>query len=393
VTLATDQNLDTDKLSPTARRMLALRDEVLSEWAERVRQTVREAGQLPHPILINTFPSLYDNIAEAITPDYPRATGDESNTIATEHGGERARLTNYNVHSVISEYQILRWAIFDVLKANDVQLTDEEAFLINASIDGSIRQAVNAFALAQAMLQERFIAALTHDLRNPLSNAYTAAQLIERSSDLGKAKELAGQITANLKRMDGMIQDLLDSAKFHAGERLQLRLEEFDMQVLAEEVCRQSAAVHGPRFQLIAPATRGWWDREAIKRAMENLIGNALKYGAPGTPIRIKIELLHGRVMLTVHNEGEPIPQEETESIFQVFQRATAAKEGNKGGWGIGLPYVRSVAESHGGSLAVDSAAPRGTTFMIDIPVDARPFRDSPTLEEEADKNSALRPA
>jgi hypothetical protein len=58
MTLASDQNIGTDKLSPTARRMLELRDEVLREWSERVRQTVKEAKPLPHPVLINTFPSL-----------------------------------------------------------------------------------------------------------------------------------------------------------------------------------------------------------------------------------------------------------------------------------------------------------------------------------------------
>ena len=365
--------------------MLELRDEVLAEWAERVRQSVKEAERLPHPILINTFPSLYDNIAEAITPGYPRATGDESNTIAMEHGGERARLTNYNVHSVISEYQILRWTILAVLKTNNVQLTEEEAFLINASIDESIRGAVNAFALAQAMLRERFVAALTHDLRNPLSNAHIAAQLIERAADSPKIKELAEKITENLMRMDGMIQDLLDSVRFQAGERLQLRLEEFDVQELAKEVCGQFTFTCGPRFQLIARSVKVWWDREAIKRAIENLIGNAVKYGAPDTPVRIKIDPVQGRVMISVHNEGEPIPPEQTESLFQIFRRAGAAKAGNKEGWGIGLPYVRSVAESHGGSIAADSGAYRGTTFMIDIPADARPYQDAPTLEEKPD--------
>ncbi len=385
MTLSTDQNINPERLSPTARRMLELRDEVLAEWAERVRQSVKEAERLPHPILINTFPSLYDNIAEAITPGYPRATGDESNTIAMEHGGERARLTNYNVHSVISEYQILRWTILAVLKTNDVQLTEEEVFLINASIDESIRGAVNAFALAQAMLRERFIAALSHDLRNPLSNAHTAAHLIERSSDSSKIKELAEKITENLMRMDGMIQDLLDSVRFQAGERLQLRLEEFDVQDLAKEVCGQFTFTCGPRFQLIDRSARVWWDREAIKRAIENLIGNAVKYGAPDTPVRIKIDPVQGRVMISVHNEGEPIPPEQTEGLFQIFRRAGAAKSGNKEGWGIGLPYVRSVAESHGGSVAVDSGAYRGTTFMIDIPADARPYQDAPTLEEKPD--------
>ena len=387
MTLAKDRNPDPDKLSPAAKRMLELQDKVLSEWVTRVRQSVKEAEQLPHPILINTFPSFYRNIAEAITQSNPRVTGDEGNTVATEHGGERARLTNYNVYSVISEYQILRWTILDVLKANDVHLDDEEIFVIHVSIDGSIREAVNAFALAQAMLRERFVAALTHDLRNPLSNAHIAAHLIERSSDLGKIKELANQITANLMRMDRMIQDLLDSARFQSGERLQLHLEEFDMQEVAREVCEQFTTLHGARFQLISHSVRGWWDQEAIKRAMENLIGNALKYGAPATPVRIKIDVQNERMLLSVHNEGEPIPQEQIESIFQVFRRAGTAKKVSKEGWGIGLPYVRSVAESHGGSIAVDSAIYRGTTFIVDVPVDARPYQDAPTLEEKSDRS------
>jgi signal transduction histidine kinase len=82
-----------------------------------------------------------------------------------------------------------------------------------------------------------------------------------------------------------------------------------------------------------------------------------------------------------VHNEGDPIPPNELESIFQVFRRAAAAKESEKRGWGIGLPYVRGVAESHGGSVLIDSAPGRGTTLSVDMPVDARPFRNAPTLD------------
>jgi signal transduction histidine kinase len=365
--------------------MLGLREEVLAEWVKRIRQTVKDAEQLPHPLLINTFPSLYDNLAQAITPGYPRALGNEGNTVAAEHGGERARLTHYNVHSIISEYQVLRWTIFDVLKLHGVQLKDNEVFVINVSIDEAIRESVNAFALAQAALRERFIAALTHDLRNPLSTAHMSAELIRQSSDPARIKEFAERIIDNLRRMDGMLQELLDSATFQAGERLQLRLEEFDIQEVVKETCDQFAVTHGPRLQILGSSARGWWDREAIKRALENIIGNALKYSTRDSAIRIKTGSRGGRMIFSVHNEGEPIPPDQIESIFQLFGRAAAAKEGNKKGWGIGLSYVRNVAESHGGSVTVDSAVQRGTTFLIDIPVDARPFQDAPTLARKPD--------
>jgi signal transduction histidine kinase len=378
-----DQQLDFERLSPTARHMHALREAVLAEWGERLRQTVKEALHLPHPILINTFPTLYDNLTQAISPSYPRTTGDEGNTVASEHGGERARLTHYNAQAVISEYQLLRWTIFDVLKSNGVHLTSDEFFIINASIDGSIRESVTAFALAQAALRERFMAALTHDLRNPLASASAAADLIQLIADTPRLKELATRITTDLERMDGMIQELLDAVVFQTGERLQLHIEQFDMCELAKEVRDQFIAVHGDRFTLGGPSVVGWWDRPAVKRALENLISNAVKYGDTGTPISVSLASEHERVQLTVHNVGQPIPPEETENLFQVFRRAATAKEGNTRGWGIGLPYVRTVAESHGGSVGIDSSTKTGTTFSISLPQDSRPFQNAPVLDHK----------
>lgn len=84
--------------------------------------------------------------------------------------------------------------------------------------------------------------------------------------------------------------------------------------------------------------------------------------------------------MLSVHDEGASIPPDQIESVFQVFRRAAAAKQNPAQGWGSGLPHVRSVAESHGGSIGVDSAPERGTTFTIDILLDMRPFLDAPVL-------------
>jgi signal transduction histidine kinase len=372
--------LSSNKLSSNARKMIALCDEILREWGVRLRATVKEAQQLPQPILINTFPALIDTLAQAISPDFPRTTATENDTVASEHGGERARLTNYNAQAVISEYQLLRWTIFDVLRRNEVLLDNDEFFIINASIDDSIREAANSFALAQAALRERFVAALTHDLRNPLAGASMAADLITMSSSEPKTKELAARITENLSRMNSMINDLLDAVVFQAGERLRLHLESFDMLALAHEVRDQLTAVHGRDIQVSGMTVNGTWDRAVIKRALENLVGNAVKYGAPDTPVRISVTAQHERVIVSVHNEGDPIPPEQAEFVFQVFRRAASAMEGEKQGWGLGLPFVRAVAESHGGSVGLDSAAERGTTFTIDIPVDARPFREAPTL-------------
>ena len=382
MTLASDQNLDIKRLSATAQRMLELRDVVLAEWENRLRATVMEASDLPHPILINTFPTLYDNIAEALSPDYPRNNACDSNTVASEHGGERARVTEYSHQAVIAEYQLLRWTILDVLNQNGVTLNTQEFNIINSSMDNCIQEAVNAFTLAQSALRERFIITVTHDLRNPLQVINSAAELLLRLKDLDKIHSLANRIRASGDRMDRMIEDLLDAAVFQSGERLKLHLSSFDIMETVKDVCDQLAEVYGARFDILGKSVTGQWDGDAIKRMIENLVGNAIKYGTPDSTIRIKIDCPHERMLLTVHNEGEPIPTDQLESIFQVFRRAHAAKEGNQKGWGIGLAYVRSVAESHGGSVQIDSAAERGTTVGVDIPINARPFQDAPTLGE-----------
>jgi signal transduction histidine kinase len=380
MTLASDKNLNDKGLSSTAQRMLALRDVVLAEWEKRLRATVREAASLPHPILINTFPKLYDNIAEAISPGYPRDNAVTSNTVASEHGAERARLTDYSHQAVIAEYQLLRWTLLDVLNQHGVPLDGREFHDINASIDACMQESVNAFALAQSALRERFIITVTHDLRNPLQVISSAAELLMHSQDPARIGVLAKRIVDNSQRMDRMIQDLLDAAVFQSGERLRLHLDGCDILAIVREVCDPLVEVYGPRFDILGGPVEGWWDRDAMRRVVENLVGNALKYGRPDATIRIAIDSQHERMLLTVHNEGEPIPAEQLETVFQVFRRAEAARDGEKRGWGIGLPYVRSVAESHGGSVQLDSGTGRGTTLSIDIPIDARPYQNAPTL-------------
>lgn len=383
MTLAAYQNLDPEKWSLTSRRVLELREVMLAEWENRVRASVKEAGPLVHPILINTFPSFVDNLAEALTPDHPRrSAGVAAPTVASEHGSERARLTDYTPQAVISEYQILRLTVFDVLKQNGVQLSEDETLIINSSFDTVIKESVTAFVLVQSAFREQFVTALTHDLRTPLANVNIAAEVILRTTDLPRIYILARQIVENADRMGRMIQDVLDSVIFQSGERLRLHPSNFDMLDLVMEIREQSKVIHGDRFELAGEPVRGWWGRDAIRRALENLVDNAVKYGAPDCPIRIQVTFAHERVIITVHNEGDPIPPDQIETVFQVFRRAKAAKESSKQGWGIGLPYVRSVAESHGGSIGVDSSSELGTTFIIDLPVDARPFQNAPTLEK-----------
>tara|TARA_R110001599_G_scaffold171353_1_gene362173 strand:+ start:168804 stop:169970 length:1167 start_codon:yes stop_codon:yes gene_type:complete len=377
------KNTNCVELSPTSLKMLELRDLVLSEWEKRMRATISKAAVLSEPILINTMPVVYANIAEALTPDHAgTGSGVLGTTVASEHGNERARLTNYDLTTVITEYQVLREVIFDVLAENGLRLTEADMRVINLTLDATIKESATAFALVQSAFRERFVATLAHDLRSPLSAVQMFAERIARTTDPQAIVEISGKIKQNVGRMDRMIRELLDTVVFEQGRRLKLHLTNFDLMEVIQQLRDESFEIYGSRFEVVGDGVVGWWSRDALLRALENLIGNALKYGDKKTPITIKIDHYHGRVLIAVHNEGVPIPPDQLESIFQVFERAKIANEENEQGWGLGLPFVRSVAESHGGSIVNDSSAGSGTTFIIDIPIDARPFLDSPTLQQ-----------
>jgi signal transduction histidine kinase len=364
-------------LSPSSKAMLALRDPVIDAWCQAVRETLHKAESLPEPILLNTLPTFYEGLARLLTQEYYQASGVDVAVIAQEHGGERARLSGYDTTTLIREYQLFRQVLFKMLHHGGVALTHEQREAIATSIDSAIRESVTAFALIQSALREQFIAALTHDLRTPLSTVSVAAQVIEAKAPSDDIRRLAERIVVNAQRIETMTRDLLDCMVFEVGERLPLHLEEFDLAVLAYEVAQQTMERCAVQVRVEFESAVGYWCRASLQRALENLLGNAIKYRAPGTPIQLKVACKQERVQLSVHNEGEAIPSEELESIFQVYRRARGGKC-SKDGWGVGLPYARRVAESHGGSITVTSSAALGTTFQLDIPQDARPFSRAP---------------
>jgi signal transduction histidine kinase len=355
-------------LSPASLAMMARSHQIIANWADAARRSVGRARDLPAPILLNTMPAIVEQLARLLTPAHFRQHGVDLAALAQEHGGERARLSDYDTTALIDEFQILRHTLFEELHRSGMQLSHDQRSAMDASIDRAIRESVTAFALVQANLREQFIAAITHDLRAPLANACLAAQLIEGKSNNPEIKTLADRIVKNTNRIEAMTRDLLDCIVFNNGERLRLKISAFDMAELAREV---GAEINGAQLAMQLQSVPGYWCRESMKRALENLLGNALKYGEPGQPVLLQVKSEGLRVQISVHNKGRPIPADQIEAIFQIYRRAEARV---REGWGVGLPYARRVAESHGGSIVVSSNAVDGTTFMIDVPCDARPF-------------------
>lgn len=372
MTLATDQNAQAHGISPTGLQFISIRDAVMDHWEREVRERVEGARNLLRPVLTNTLPAFFDNIAEALSPDHPREQGASGTNSASAHGNERARMTPFGPDQVIHEYQILRESIAVVARGR-VQLGEAEWAVIDRSINAATREAIRSFTRIHEELRHKVAAALSHDMRTPLSVVANGAQLLALTSDWSMVRNVATRIESNADRLESMMAELLDALTFQGSAKIPLHLTRFDILDLARETRDQYAHGHDDDVAIEVRGEPVWghWCRASLRRALENLINNAIKYGDRDT-VKILVSQTRGRLMLSVHNEGNAIPEEQHDRIFDYLRREASPLSAT--GWGIGLPFVKAVGESHGGSVTVDSSPELGTTFLIDIPVDCRPF-------------------
>lgn len=237
---------------------------------------------------------------------------------------------------------------------------------VNSCVSLHLAQRELRMREAALVMKDRQIAILAHDLRNPLSAASAAVALIERlpPSESARREQLVQRVARGLRRMAGMVRDLLDYARAGAGAIAIVR-ERLDLVELARELIEEFEIADPERRIFLSEEgdTTGEWDRARVYQALSNLVGNATHYGH-GSAV-MTIVRVGDHVAIAVHNAGPPIAPDLLPSIFEPFRRGHA--EGS--GLGLGLYIVRAIARAHGGEVTVTSSAQHGTTFTIRLPV------------------------
>ncbi|HET8631883.1 MAG TPA: GAF domain-containing protein [Thermomicrobiales bacterium] len=237
---------------------------------------------------------------------------------------------------------------------------------------------------AQRALQARdeFLAAVSHDLKSPLSTIKGYAQLLRlraRREEAGGAASAvadgAAKIEATADKMTALINELLDVARLEAGESLSLEREPTDLVALAAEAIAAHLATGAYRqIDLLAPDTplTGSWDRARLARVVDNLLGNALKYSPDGGPVTASVreerDDAGAWAVLAVRDEGVGIPAAELPRVFERYRRASNV-DGRIAGTGVGLATARHIVESHGGTLTAESQEGQGSTFTVRLPL------------------------
>jgi signal transduction histidine kinase len=229
-------------------------------------------------------------------------------------------------------------------------------------------------------VRDEFISIASHELKTPLTALklrLTAAIRTQRrpaprdaqaEEKLGRALTAAGTTT---DRLVSLVDDLLDASRLTAG-RLALHLESVPLADLVRDVVgrfREQALEAGSRIDVAIPQPIvGRWDRSRVEQIVTNLLSNAIKYGA-GRPIQLSANAADERMRLEVKDAGVGVSRADQARIFQAFERVTSANR--VGGLGLGLYIGRQIAAAHGGTLSVDSKPGQGSTFTLELPLEA----------------------
>jgi PAS domain S-box-containing protein len=221
--------------------------------------------------------------------------------------------------------------------------------------------------------QERFLAILGHDLRNPLASIDMGAGILRDGLSDPVAIRILDRMQSSSSRMTRMIEQILDLTRSRLTGGLEMFPEPMDLRVaLTRIVDEMRAAFPARSIVLDCPPLHGAWDRDRLEQLFSNLIGNAILHGNPDAPVTVRATADAKQVQVSVHNQGVAIPPEIASTLFNPFRRGERESRTSKtAGLGLGLYISHEIVRAHGGEIEVQSTAAEGTSFRISMPIHA----------------------
>lgn len=224
--------------------------------------------------------------------------------------------------------------------------------------------------------KNEFMATAAHDLRAPLGAARGLAGQVRmgKFADEAKRERALGAVDDLLGRMQELVSNYLGAHAIESGS-LPLRVERVDLRRAIQDVAeRHGLMARAKRQALSVAAGAAVWaqaDTMLLGQVLDNFVSNALKFSAPGSPVRLALAEAPdlGRVRIEVIDAGPGIPAEEQERLFHKHSRTSARPTGGESSHGLGLAVTKRVAEAMDGEVGCDSEAGQGATFWVSLPV------------------------
>jgi signal transduction histidine kinase len=262
-----------------------------------------------------------------------------------------------------------------------VDATRRRNLVVSMSILGVLAASMVLMAAAVrrshelARRQMEFVATVSHELRTPLAVMRAAADNLAEGvvHDQDEVRKYGELVRSEGRRLTEMVEQILEFAGIHSGQRT-LNLTPVRVDGLIDSVLRASATlIDAARLdvQVAIPADLPpvIGDESALRRVFQNLVGNAIKYGASGGWIGIEARRAGAEVGIAISDRGIGIAPADQERIFEPFYRAADVVDAQMQGAGLGLSLVLRIVQAHGGRIAVKSAKDAGSQFTVFLPI------------------------
>ncbi|MCJ2541639.1 histidine kinase [Thermostichus vulcanus] len=346
----------------------------IAELAEQLRQHIQGlAGQYPaklEVVLLEDHPYLAEHYKLVVTPALVKAEPLPAQVLAGED------------LSTQLEVWWPRWQGQAALASNQEDAGQDPTppptteALLQMSEEVFLLRQERAQLREQLHFKDRILAMLVHDLRSPLTATALAVETLQQGREGSLDKELEQQLfdhaRQQLRKMDGMITDILESARGTTSE-LTIRAVETQLPSLCQSVIEELwPRIRGKQLQFQSdiptdlPSVQV--DGDKIRQVLFNLLDNAIKYTPAGGSIRLNV--LHRtsqKVQVTVSDTGPGIPAADQENIF--FDLVRLSRDQQQEGYGIGLSLCRRIVRAHYGQIWVESTPGKGSSFHFTLPV------------------------
>ncbi|MGA2131781.1 MAG: ATP-binding protein [Bryobacteraceae bacterium] len=218
--------------------------------------------------------------------------------------------------------------------------------------------------------ERRLLQDISHELRSPLARLSFAAELSRTATDRDAA---AARIKKEIERLTNLVGALVEVTRVE-GDPSARRVDEVDVEGLVEELMeagRVEADARGCRLHWeTSGALKVQADRELLRRAVENVLRNAIRYAPQGTAVDVKLASADGMAVIAIRDYGPGVPDEMLPRIFQPFFRVDGSRDSQTGGVGLGLAIAHRALVAHHGRITAENASP-GLRVRMDLPLDA----------------------
>jgi signal transduction histidine kinase len=294
------------------------------------------------------------------------------NTEAETHARLRAQ-SGFTINQLAAEYRSLRASVLHLwTKACEPSAIDPRDVLrFNEAIDQTVAESVAFFSAQIENERNLFLGMLGHDMRGPLQVIQLTTMYLSKLDAGTDVATCAARLSKSARSLKALLDDLLDFNRTKLGLGITISPAAVDLaEAFSAELEQLRVANPGRSIELeVGGDVRGVWDINRLNQLLGNLVVNALKYGASGSPIKIVLNGLAVEVKFSVHNRGPKIEQSVLAQIFEPLKRGLdhPLVAGGDGSMGLGLYIAREIAIAHHGDISAKSDEDE-TVFAVRLP-------------------------